>query len=59
MAFLKLDTGILDSTIWADRDAREIFITALLMAMPKEIKEPMNTIQIDSLDDADFVIPVG
>jgi hypothetical protein len=29
------------------------------MAMPKEIKEPMNTIQIDSLDDADFVIPVG
>ncbi len=34
MPFVKLDCGILDSSLWIDRDAREIFITALLMAVP-------------------------
>jgi hypothetical protein len=32
---------MLDSSLWVDRLAREIFITALLMAEPIELREPM------------------
>jgi hypothetical protein len=59
MAFVKLDCGMLDSTIWVDRDARELFVTALLMAAPHEIREPMETIQVDSLDPGDYTVPIG
>lgn len=59
MAFVKLDCGILDSTLWVDRAAREIFITSLLMADPFEVKEPMPTIQVRGLQPDTFVVPVG
>ena len=59
MAFVKLDCGILDSTLWPDREGREIFITALLMAEPYELKEPKQAIKIRSLEDDDFIIPAG
>lgn len=59
MAFVKLDCGILNSTLWCDRPAREVFLTALLLAVPDEIKEPTPTIKIRSLEDADFVVPPG
>jgi hypothetical protein len=59
MAFVKLDCGILNSTLWVDREAREIFITALLMAVPRQLKDPEPTMSVDSLKTAKFVIPVG
>ena len=59
MAFVKLDAGILNSTIWVLRPDLEIFITALLMAYPVELTEPTPTIKIRTLDDDDFVIPPG
>ena len=59
MAFVKLDCGILDSTLWVDRESREIFITALLMAEPVELKEPAEQIAVRSLDKTGFVVPVG
>ena len=59
MAFVKLDCGILDSTLWPDRDAREVFITALLMATPRELTEPMETLEVGSLTRAEFVVPPG
>ena len=59
MAFVKLDCGILDSTIWLDRAARELFITALLMAEPFELREPAKQIKVRSLDETGFVVPVG
>lgn len=59
MAFVKLDCGMLDSTIWVDREARELFVTALLMATPHEIREPMETIQVDSLEPGGYTVPVG
>lgn len=59
MAFVKLDCGILDSTLWPDREAREMFITALLMAEPIEIKEETSTIEIRQIVETQFVIPVG
>ena len=59
MPFVKLDTRILDSTLWIDRDLREIFITALLMAEPMEFSDPQRQILIDSLDTTDFTAPPG
>ena len=59
MPFVKLDAGILRSTIWYKRPALEVFLTALLMAEPWEFAEPVPTIKVDSLDADDFVIPAG
>lgn len=59
MAFVKLDCGILDSTLWVDRDSREIFITALLMAAPFELVDPMPQIAIRSLDETGWTVPPG
>ena len=59
MPFVKLDTRILDSTLWIDRDLREIFITALLMAEQMEFSDPQRQILIDSLDTTDFTAPPG
>jgi hypothetical protein len=39
MPFVKLDCGILDSSLWPDLYQREVFITALLMAHPIELRE--------------------
>lgn len=59
MAFVKLDCGILDSTLWVDRLAREIFITALLMAKPRAIEDPMPQIAVRTLDETGWVVPPG
>lgn len=59
MAFVKLDCGILDSTLWIDRLSREIFITALLMAEPYELREPMAQLEVRELKETGFVVPPG
>lgn len=59
MPFVKLDCGILRSTLWMDRDAREVFITALLMAEPVEYSEPLPEIATRSLDYTGWVAPPG
>jgi len=59
MAFVKLDCGILDSTIWIDRDAREIFITALLMAEPFELTTEAPQIEVRTLAHTGFMAPPG
>ncbi len=59
MSFVKLDTGILNSTLWMDRAAREVFITALLMAEPRQFTEPQPQISVRSLDHTDFAAPPG
>lgn len=59
MAFVKLDCGILDSTLWVDREARELFITALLMAQPIELDEPREQIEIRTLNRTGFIVPPG
>lgn len=57
MPFVKLDTNILDSTLWVDRDLREVFITALLMAAPREFTVPQRQIKVDSLETTEFCAP--
>jgi hypothetical protein len=59
MAFVKLDCGMLNSTIWYDREARELFITALLMATPKEFAEPTPEIAVGSLEHTGWIVPPG
>ena len=59
MAFVKLDCGMLDSTLWYQKDQRDLFITALLMARPHELTETVQVIEVDSLDPAGWAIPPG
>jgi len=59
MPFVKIDTGILESTLWIDRAARDIFITALLMAEPREITEPTPTYFVDRIEETGFIVPPG
>ncbi len=59
MPFVKLDCGILNSTLWFEREAREVFITALLMAEPIELTEPMPQIAVGSLDFTGWSVPPG
>jgi hypothetical protein len=61
MAFVKLDQGILSSTIWFDRECRELFITALLMAEPIELRQPMPQLVATGhgIEETGFVVPPG
>lgn len=59
MAFVKLDCGLLDSTLWPDRDARELFITALLMARPKAFVTALRQLEVRTLNETGFEIPAG
>lgn len=59
MPFVKLDCGILNSTLWFERECREVFITALLMAEPREILEPMQQMAVGSLEFTGWVVPPG
>lgn len=59
MAYVKLDTGVLDSTLWTDRDGREVFLTALLMATPHEVTTPTPALHVRSLEASGFVVPPG
>lgn len=59
MAFVKLDCGILNSTLWIERECREIFITALLMAEPHELLIPQPQIEIGSCSPSGWDVPAG
>ena len=59
MSFVKIDCNILTSSLWVDSPAKDLFITALLMARPIEIKEDTETLKTRSLDRDDFIIPPG
>lgn len=59
MGFVKLDSGMLTSTLWAHREEREVFITALLMAEPRELREATPQLEVDSLKETGFIVPPG
>jgi hypothetical protein len=59
MPFVELDTGILNSTIWFDREAREVFITALLLSEPYVTDKPLLGIEVGSLNPNGFTVPPG
>jgi len=59
MPYVKLDCGILDSSIWIEREQRELFITALLMAKPHDLYEETPQIEPDSLKETGFKVQPG
>jgi hypothetical protein len=59
MPYVKLDCGILHSTVWADLHARDVFLTALLMAEPREIRSPEAEISTRSLEHTGWAVPPG
>src|SRR5215469_9338183 len=59
MPFVKLDCGMLRSSIWFEREQRELFITALLMAEPYFCVEERYQLYVDRLERTGFVVPGG
>jgi hypothetical protein len=59
MPFVKLDTGILQSSLWFEKEQREIFLTALLMAMPRAFDEPIDQLYADRLEKTGWSAPPG
>ena len=59
MAFVKLDCGMLDSTIWFDRESREVFITALLMAEPRQFERQQPQFEVTSTEPTGWLVPTG
>lgn len=59
MPFVKLDCGMLRSSIWTEKDQRDLFITALLMCEPFEVIEPMPQIYVDRLEFTGWSVPPG
>jgi hypothetical protein len=57
VSFVKLDTGILDSTLWAARPQLEIFLAALLKAKPRKFEHPISEIAPDSTEPTGYVVP--
>jgi hypothetical protein len=50
---------MLNSTLWFERTARELFITALLMAEPYEATEPLPQLEVNSLNPTGWHVPPG
>lgn len=59
MPFVKIDKQILNSSLWIDRDQRDVFVTALIMAEPFEAEEEMPQIEVGTLNYTGFVAPAG
>jgi hypothetical protein len=59
VSFVKLDAGLLDSTLWAARPQMEIFLVALLKAKPRRFDEPVREIAPDSTEPTGFTAPPG
>jgi hypothetical protein len=59
MPFVKLDNRLLDSSLWPDRVAREVFITALLMCEPFELPEDVPQLAAKNLAPTGWTVPAG
>lgn len=45
--------------MWLDREARELFLTALLMAEPYELLNETPQLKVNALEPTGFVVPPG
>jgi len=59
MAFVKLDTGMPNSSIWSDRDKRTLFTTTLLLAVPHQLRRRTPQLHVRSLEPTGWVVPAG
>lgn len=59
MAFIKLDTGILNSSVWVDLEERNVFLTALLLSVPYEVREPEEQLSVTTMKPTGWFVPPG
>jgi hypothetical protein len=59
MPFVKVDTAILDSSVWSPRDLRSLFLTALFMAKPFNLKQSTPQLHVRSLEPTGWIVPPG
>ncbi len=59
MPFVKLDCKILDSSLWADKTSRDIFLTALLMAAPEKFNRPLDCLDVETMEPSGIQLPAG
>jgi len=59
MPYVKIDTGILNSTLWFEKMCRDVFLTALFMAEPFTTDKEMEQIEVQSLNKTGWKIPPG
>jgi hypothetical protein len=59
MPFVKLDCGILDSSLWSDPGATRVFLAMLLMATPRHLPQDEPVLALDSTISAGWAVPAG
>ncbi len=59
MPFVKLDCRILDSSLWHEKAQRDIFITALLLCEPFEVREPTPQLDVNTMEPTGWEVPPG
>jgi hypothetical protein len=59
MGFVKLDQRMLESTTWLSIPERNIFITALLMALPWELTAPTPQLDVNTMEPTGWMVPPG
>jgi hypothetical protein len=59
MPFVKLDCGILNSTVWVDSVLRDVFLTALLMAEPYVCDNPLPQLDVRTMEPTGWSVPPG
>jgi hypothetical protein len=59
MPSIKLNSTVLDSSLWVDVPGRNIFLTALLMARPVTTEKELVTFNVYALVETEFIVPPG
>jgi hypothetical protein len=57
MPFVKIDVGIVDSSLWPDEPGTRLFVTALCMATPHELTTPAPQLAVRSMDETGWIVP--
>jgi hypothetical protein len=59
MPYVKLDTGLLDSSLWLAPDQTRLFLAALLMAQPQEFHQPLAVLPVGSTEPTGELLEPG
>jgi hypothetical protein len=57
--YIKLDAAILDSTLWPQRDLRDIFITLLLKAELEYFETEQEQLDVGTMESTGYKVPPG
>jgi Recombinase zinc beta ribbon domain/Recombinase len=57
MPFVKIDVGIVDSSLWPDEPGTRVFLTALCMATPYELTTPTPQLAVRTMNETGWIVP--